>query len=277
LTAPNNQPSLDSSSYSSPGEQTNRQVADSNLGTRLAVFRGRPIGLITWLLLFIPGGLVIIFSYLYGTFLARNAYLEHGPALALIRAQYWFTGATILLILLITYFIYRLLTSLQRFEVCDRGILQRTRLLRKVIYRWGEFAGISSSATAITLWDKHIRTVPRGNLYLKNGKSINLTNRYQNIPHLVKIVKSKIYPLIWPILKSDFRSGRLVHFGRISLDNRDILISRSKIPWPSVYRIGVTAGFLVIELRDDSSHRVPISSLPNPELLLKIVDWGISP
>jgi hypothetical protein len=195
---------------------------------------------------------------------------------------------------LITYFIYRLLTSLQRFEVCDRGILQRTRLLRKATYRWGEFAGISSSATAITLWDKHIRTAPRGNLYLKNGKSINLTKRYQNIPYLVKIAKSKIYPLIWPILisdfrsgrlvhfgrislESDFRSGRLVHFGRISLDNRDILISRSKIPWSSVYRIGVTAGFLVIELRDDSSQRVPISSLPNPELLLKIVDWGSSP
>ena len=248
----------------------------SSLGTRIAVFHGRKIGFKTWLLFFIPGGVIIIFSYVYGTFLARNAYLEHGPALALIRAQYWYAMATILLILLIIYFIHRLLTSLQRFEVCDRGILQRTYFLRRIPYRWGEFSGISSSATAFTLWDKIIRTTPRGNLYLKNGKSINLTNRYKNIPRLVKIAKSKIYPILWPILKSDFRSGRLVNFGRISLDKRNILLSKSKIPWSSVHRIGVSAGFLVIELRDDSIHRVPVSSLPNPELLLKVVDWGIS-
>ncbi len=277
MTDSNKQPFIASSRSSSPGEKTNRRVLNSNLGTRLAVYRGRSIGLKTWILLFIPGGLVILFSYLYGTFLARNAYLEHGPALALIRGQYWFTGATILLILLIGYFIYRLLTSLLRLEVYDRGILQRTHLLRNVTYRWGEFAGISSSATAIKLGEKNIQTVPRGKLYLKNGKSINLTNRYQNIPQLVKIIKSKIYPLIWSVLKSDFRSGNLVHFGRISLDSTHVMISKSKIPWSSVYRVGAAAGFLVIELRDDSSHQTPISSLSNPELLLKIVDWGISP
>lgn len=277
MTDSNKQPSIDSSRSSSLDDTTNRRVINSNLGARLAVYKGRPIGFRTWILLFIPGGLIITFSYLYGTFLARNAYLEHGPALALIRGQYWFTGATILLILLVVYFIYRLLTSLLRLEVYDRGILQRTNLLRKVTYRWGEFAGISSSATAIMLGEKNIQTVPQGKLYLKNGKSINLTNRYQNIPHLVKIVKSKIYPLLWTILKSDFRSGRLLNFGRISLDNTHILISKSKIPWPSVYRVGASAGFLVIELRDDSSHQAPISSLSNPELLLKIVDWGISP
>jgi hypothetical protein len=277
LTDPYKESSIDSSSSSSPGEKTNRRVIKSSLGTRLAIYRGRPIGLITWILLFIPGGMVIIFSYLYGTFLARNAFLEHGPALALIRAQYWFVGATIMLILLVVYFIYRLLLSLQRLEVFDRGILQRNLLIRKAAFRWGEFAGISSSATAIKLGEKNIQTVPRGKLHLKNGKSINLTKRYQNLPQLVKLGKSKIYPLLWPILKSDFRSGRLIHFGRISLDNTHLLISKTKIPWSSVYRIEAKAGFLVIELRDDSSHQTPISSVSNPELLLKIVDWGISP
>lgn len=277
MTDPYKESSIASISSSSPGEKTNRRVINSNLGKRLTIYRGRPIGLITWILLFIPGGMVIIFSYLYGTFLARNAYLEHGPALALIRAQYWFVGATILLILLVVYFIYRLLLSLQRLEVFDRGILQRNLLLRKASFRWGEFAGISSSATAIKLGEKNIQTVPRGKLHLKNGKSINLTKRYQNIPQLVKLVKSKIYPLLWPILKSDFRSGKLIHFGRISLDNKHLLISKTKIPWSSVYRIEAKSGFLVIELRDDSSHQAPISSLSNPELLLKIVDWGISP
>ena len=273
----NTQPSIDSSRSSSPGERTNRRVISSNLGTRLAVYRGRPIGLITWILLFIPGGLIILFSYLYGTFLARNAYLEHGPALALIRAQYWFAGATILLVLLFVYFIFRLLFSLMRLEIYDRGILQRNLLMRKAAFRWGEFAGISSSATAIKLGEKNIQTIPRGNLHLKNGKSIRLTNHYQNIPQLIKIVKSKIYPILWPILKSDFRSGRLIHFGRISLDNTHLLISKSKISWSSVYQIEAKAGFMVIELRDDSSHQTPISSLSNPELLLKIVDWGFTP
>ena len=201
----------------------------------------------------------------------------HGPALALIRAQYWFAGATILLILLVVYFVYRLLISLLRLEVYDRGILQRNLLMRNASFRWGEFAGISSSATAINLGEKNLKTIPKGLLHLKNGKSINLTNRYQKIPRLVKIIKSKIYPLLWPNFKSDFRSGKLIDFGRISLNNTNILISKSKVSWSSVSRIGASAGFLVIELRDDSSHQTPISSLWNPELLLKIVEWGINP
>ena len=277
MTDSNKQLPIDTSSSSSPGEKTNRRVITSGLGTRLALYRGRSIGLLTWILLFIPGGIVIIFSYLYGTFLARNAYLEHGPALALIRAQYWFAGATILLILLVVYFVYRILISLLRLEVYDRGILQRNLLMRKAAFRWGEFAGISSSATAITLGEKNLQTVPKGLLHLKNGKSINLTNHYQKIPQLVKTIKSRIYPLLWSNFKSDFRSGRLINFGRISLNNTHILVSKSKVSWSSVSHIGASAGFLVIELRDDSSHQAPISSISNPELLLKIVEWGINP
>jgi hypothetical protein len=248
----------------------------TNLGNRLALFRGRPIGFITWLFLFIPGGLIIIVSYLYGTFLARNAYIEHGPALAIIRAQTWYVMATILLILLAIYFIFRLLTSLQFIEVHERGILRRTPFFTQVTYRWGEITGISSSATATTIGDKVIRTVPRGQLYLRNGKSIKLTHRYQNIPRLVKIVKSKIYPILWTKMKSNFRTGKPVHFDRVKLNNQHITVSKSKIPWSSVKWIGVADGFLVIELRDDSNRKVPISILPNPELLLRIIDWGIS-
>jgi len=277
LKAPNNLPSAHIAEVSPPGDQTSRQVENQNLGTRLGLFPGRPIGISTWFLIIIPGVLVTIFSYLYGTLLAGDAYQQHGPALALIRAQTWFTLATILLILLVTFTLYRLLISLQRIEVYKRGIKYRSFFLRRRTYRWSEFAGIASSAVTTTFFGKNIRTIPSGKLFLKKGRTIELTNRYQNIPNLIEVGKSKIYRQIWPSLKSDFRSGKTVHFGKITLNKNRLRMSNQQISWNSVNNIQIRSGFLVVALQDDSSLRKPIANIPNIELLLKIVDWGINP
>jgi hypothetical protein len=262
---------------SPPGDQVNHQVENKNFGSRLGLFPGKTIGLRTWFLIIVPGSLITIFSFFYGTLLAGDAYQQHGPALALIRAQSWFILATISLILLATFTIFRTLISLQRIEVFERGIKYRSFFLRRRTYRWSEFAGIASSAVTITFFGKNIRTTPSGKLFLKKGRIIELTNRYQNIPHLIELVKSKIYRQIWPILKSDFRSGKTVHFGKITLNKNHLRMSNQQISWNSVKNIQIRSGFLVVALQDDSSLRKPTANIPNIELLLKIVDWGINP
>jgi len=251
------------------------QVDKVKFGRQIATFRGRSIELRTWVLIIIPGCLLTLSSYLYGMLLAGNAYQQHGPALALIRARSWFMFATILLVILAAYILYRLLISSQRFEIFKNGIQYRSIFLRRHAYYWSELSGIASSATRITFFGKDIQTIPSGVIYLYTGKSIELTNRFQNIPRLVEIVKSIIYPLIWPTLKSTFRSGGTAQFGRLTLTREHIQIAKKSIPWESVYRLRAESGFLMVELRDDSDQQIPISDIPNLELLLQFVDWGI--
>ena len=251
------------------------QVNQANFGHQIATFRGPSIELRTWVLIIIPGFLLTSSSFIYGMLLAGDAYQQHGPALALIRGRSWFMFSTILLVILSAYILYRLLISSQRLEIFENGIQNRSFFLRRHVYYWSELSGIASSATKITFFGKDIRTVPSGVIYLYTGKSIELTNRFQNIPRLVEIVKSKTYPLIWPTLKSTFRFGSTAQFGILTLTREHLHIAKKSIPWESVSRLRVESGFLVVELRDNSEQQVPISDIPNLELLLQCVDWGI--
>lgn len=245
------------------------------IGPKIATFRGPSIELRTWVLIIIPGSLLTLFSFLYGMLLAGNAYQQHGPALAFIRGRSWFMFTTSLLVVLAAYILYRLLISSQRFEIFENGIQYRSFFLLGHAYYWSELSGIASSATRLTTFGTEIRTIPSGVIYLYTGKSIELTNRFQNLPRLVETVKSKIYPLIWPTLKSAYRSGGSAQFGRLTLTREHLLIAKKSFPWESVNGMRVESGFLVVELRDDPDQQVPISDIPNLELLLQFVDWGI--
>ena len=80
--------------------------------------------------------------------------------------------------------------------------------------------------------------------------------------------------MIWPQIQSSIRFGRAVSFGRITLDSNGLTISSRTIPWESIIRLHTDAGFLVVELRDNSFRKVPLIQIPNLELLLESVNWG---
>jgi hypothetical protein len=255
----------------------NRQGNHSTLGNKLATFRNRPIRLITWLLVIFPAGLFILFCFIYGILLAGNAFQQHGPALALMRGRGWFILGAILLLMFATYLFFRIMQSFQRLEVFSKGIRYRNYLLQTRIYQWSDLSGITSSATKTTLFGRDLRTIPGGRIYPKSGKPIDLTSRIQGVPKLIKIVKSKIYPLLWPEMKREFLHGGDIQFGRISLNKDYLLFAKKKIPWNSVDSLWVDSGSLVVDVREETNGRVPISQIINLELLLRVVDWGFQP
>jgi hypothetical protein len=248
--------------------------SSTDLGTHIATFRGRPIDAPTWVFVFLPGALVITAFFLYGAILAVTTFQQHGPALAIARSQAWILFAAILFLLLAAYLIYRVLISLQRIQVFESGLQQRSFFLRVRSFMWAELTGISSSATRLTILGKPISTTPAGKLFLSTGRSIDLSGSYQGIPRLIKIVKSKVYPLVWPEIKSEVRAGRAVNFGRITVRKEGMEVSKRAIPWESISRLHTEAGFLVVELHDNSSRKVPTINIPNLELLLETVHWG---
>jgi hypothetical protein len=222
----------------------------------------------------VPGSVLILFCFIYGMLLARDAFQLHGPALAVLRAQAWFVSGSALLIILITFILLRVILSFQRLEVFKRGFRFRNSFLQQRTYVWEELSGITSSATRSTIFGKNLRTIPGGRIYPKSGRPIDLSNRIEGVPKLIKIVKSNIYPLLWPGMKSGFLHGEYIQFGRISLSKDYLQISKKEIPWRSVDKLWVDSGYLVVEFRKDSKGRVPISNILNLELLLKVVDWG---
>ena len=190
-------------------------------------------------------------------------------------ARPWFLAAGILITLLLLYFLYRLAVSLRRIEIFERGMNYRDSLMRRRIYHWSDITGVTSSATEITFLNMQIRTEPSGIIYPKTGKPMQLTKRFKNVPQLVEKVKSMLYPQLWPLMKSNFLTGKVINLGRISLSNKLLFFSKKQIPWQSINRIKVESGDVLIELRDKNRYRIPASDVQNLDLFLRLVDWGI--
>ena len=160
-----------------PGSKSDRRVTNPPSGAQLATFRGRELKSRPWILVFIPGIITAIFSTIYGTIIARNAYLEYGPALAIMRAQPWFLLAAGLLIFLMPYFVFCLLVRLQKFVVYEEGFTIRNLFFHHQTYLWSEISGITATSNETTFLSKDLRTLPTGTIYLQSGKQIHLTNR----------------------------------------------------------------------------------------------------
>jgi hypothetical protein len=250
-------------------------VKDSDFGNLIVSYKGLGIGIRTWIFILIPTIIAIIFSLTYGTLIAWESYLNNGPASAMFLARPWFLAAGLLIILLLLYFLYRLAGSLRKIEIFERGMIYRNFPMRHRFYYWSDITGITSSATKITFLNMQIRSEPSGKIYPKTGRPIQLTKRFNNIPQLVEKVKSKLYPQLWPLMKSNFLSGRVINLGRISLSNKLIFFSKIQIPWESIYRIKVESGDVLIDLRDKSRYRIPVSDVQNLDLFIRLVDWGI--
>lgn len=246
------------------------------MGKLLSVYKGIGFGLRTWIFILLPISVAIILTLSFGTIIAWQNYLKYGPASALYQARPWYITATVLIFFLVPYFLYRLLYSLRRIYIFDEGIVYRNLILIRRRYHWLEIKGITSSARAITVYNKHIRTEPTGNVFPKTGKPIKLTNRFNNIPQIIQEIKSMLYPQIWPNMKSNYLSGKEIHFGQISISNKHLSISEKPLSWESIYRIRVETGDVLIELHDHNHIQVPVSEVLNLELFFQIVDWAIS-
>lgn len=240
-------------------------------GKVLARFRGQPIGAQTWIFILLPGFLGIAVIYLYGIYLAFTTYQVYGPALAVARSQALLLLATILLILLGAFFVYRMLISLQRATVFDNGLQMRSFFLHTRSFSWMDLCGISSSAVRLTIFGKAICTTPAARLFTNSGQSHDIPRGILGIPKLVELVKSRLNPLIWPGILADFKTGNPIRFGRITVDGEGMQISRKMLSWSSISRLHTEGGFLVVELRDKTTHKAATTDIPNLELLLNAV------
>ena len=226
--------------------------------------------------LFIPGALLVLAPLAYGLWRAYYGYTQFGPAAAEAWARPWFTLAAILLVPLVILAVYRAYMATRSVSVYPDGLRIRLSLFQNRQLLWDEIAGVSSVAIDERFLGLPIRVRHSAVLFPAGGKPIPLSSRLEKLSELVLTIKDQIYPRITPLLQERFAGGDWLQFGKIAIADRGMRLGRRKLSWNQVKAIRVRSGFLVIELTSGDRLRLAVSRVPNIEILLHLLDTGLS-
>ena len=251
-----------------------------SLGGLIRVFRHRPLGWIEAVSLILPGGLAVLTPLFYGFGRGRYAASYFGPVAADQWSQPWYILAGLAFVIFLLAVIYRLRRSRQYVAVYTGGL--RLSLAERGVLRWEQIAGISTDTISYHFLGISTQSHLRGVIYPNTGKPIHLSNAIQDLPELLTILKAKLYPRLLPNLQANLNSGQWLHFGRLAIQNRGIkllghmLKQDQTIPWSHVTHVDVNSGFLVVELSDRPQVKLPVSQIPNIELLIQLIQLGVN-
>lgn len=247
-----------------------------------------------WLLA-LTGVMFILIPVGQGTLRAYNGYSRYGPAAASSWSLPWFMVAGVA-------FLAWLLLMIQLVRRSQYGVLLYRNGLRfgavershkhaaTPLLPWEKVRGIAVELIAST---KDKPPIHKATLFLEDrkihlaearsdwGAMANLFGpaRIENLPELITRLKAHLYPRLFPSLRSSLLSGEELSFGPLAVHRQHILLktkSSDPIPWTKVRQVTIQSGYLVVELerspQSRSRMRVPVSKIPNLELLLKLIE-----
>jgi hypothetical protein len=265
-------------------------------GTHLVTFHGRPILWNTLLGLFLPACLAALAPCVYGYVRAIEVYTINGPSAALAASYPWFLLAAFALIPLLWLSIIHLRRSHFFISIYENGLWIRFAMHKPLWLTWQNIAGIAHGSIqdrwlAFTLHTYHYATI-----FPTMGKPIRIDDRLAELNIFIERVKELLNPHLLMAYQDDFKKDRWIHFGPISIHRRGYRISNQShrsnffdkvihkpysntemVPWNSVASLSVKNGYLIIVLKQGRSYRQAVLTIPNLDLLLQIIDWGINP
>jgi hypothetical protein len=252
----------------------------NSFGGQVALYRSRPLGWRDIFIIFIPGILGVLAPYGYALWLYSRTLQQHGPAAAEQWSQPWFRLAWMALAVFILLCILRLL-DLRRFAaVHTNGVRLRPGFLRTHSLLWRQISGVALSATQAVFFHQRGQTRLRAVIYPNQGKPIRLDERLENLAELTSRIKASLYPRLLPDMKASFQAGKWLYFGPLALQARILRLQHAEITWQQVEDIQVKNGYLAVTWREGPEParniRIPISKIPNLELLLQIIREGVN-
>lgn len=256
--------------------------AKKTLGPLIRVFHSRSLVWKDGLTLVLPGSVAVFAPLLYGLFRYRYAIGQFGPAAAEGWSRPWYILAVVAALIFLITAIIRIRTSRRYIAVHQNGL--RLSLGRKAYLMWEEMAGVSTQATRDHFLGFSLNPHMQGVIYPNAGKPIQLTSAIQELPELLTLLKAKLYPRLLPNLQTNLHNGQWLHFGPLAIQHKGIKFIRNNttrssppIPWSHVTSVNVDSGFLVVELSDQPRLKLPVSKIPNIELLLQLIQLGVNP
>lgn len=213
-----------------------------------------------------------IFHYYYG-------YTKYGPVAAQAWSRPWYLLALLSLAAFIVLVFIRLRWAFSYIALHRDGL--HITYARPSLWRWANLAGIAVSAIRPQWPATSSETRYKGVLIPATGRPIQLPGSIPNLPLLLTQIKAHLYPRLAKELLSNFAAGQWLYFGEVSVQTQAIRLGNGRsgaatIPWTEIELITVQSGYLVIELKNGSPHRFPVARIPNIEILLQIVQSGVS-
>lgn len=233
------------------------------------------------LTLILPGGLAVLLPLFYGYGRARYGAEHFGVVAAEHWSRPWYILASIACGVFLLVAIIRIRDSRKSIAVHTGGL--RLNLAKKQSLLWEQIAGVSTESVRYEFLGIILEPRIRGVIYPNTGKPIRLTNAIQELPELLSVLKAKLYPRLYPDLQANLKSGQWLHFGPLAIQskgikhlNRGLLKQDQSIPWSQVKHVDVNSGFLVVELSDQPRLKLPVSQIPNIELLIQLIQLGVN-
>jgi hypothetical protein len=136
---------------------------------------------------------------------------------------------------------------------------------------WSDISKITTFSNRKTFLSLTIQNKFSITVSSTNKKSFYLDQKIHNITELTKEIKNNTYHRLFPLLQREFKHGRQLNFGPISINKIWISINNKRIAWRDVSRVEVKSGFMIIDTEDEKSLSVNASQIPNIELLFLLM------
>ena len=241
----------------------------------VATYRDRPLRWKDLVTLFLPGSVAPLLPLMIGYWRENYALDHYGPVAAQAWSLPWYRLSIIAMIPLVWLALRRVRRSHQVIKVFKKGIIIQSTGKRHWKFLWSQLGGISSSVI-----NYRFLGIPMGNKHLVKvhpveGKPIPLNSNIQGLDELCARVKAKIYPRLLRKYRLEFPEGKTLTFGPIALNNQQITINQSTIPWQQINRLDPAGGFLRLEYKENRSKKIAIQDIPNVEIMLQIIQEGV--
>lgn len=242
------------------------------LGPLLTKSQGRPLRWRDLFLVFLPGTLGVLAPLGYGFYRAIYAYSRFGPSAAVAWSRPWYLLASFSSLVLLWLALHRLYHAHRFIAIHKYGIHIRLSPFRDHKLRWSQISGIAADARYEHFLGIPLRTIHQAVIYPALGNPIRLDNRLADVSSIQRIVEANIYPRLSPQMQQDFQDGKPVCFGDLVVNLNGFEMNRSIIPWDQISHLSVDRGFLVVKSHQFEPVRIPVSKIPNLDLLFQLIE-----
>lgn len=220
------------------------------------------------------GVIIVLVPLFYGLYRYYYGYTHYGPVAASFWSQSWYLTALLGLVVFGAFTLNVIKKSRHRIAVHQYGICLKTG--RSMIIAWERIQGVSFIRIQPNLLNLFFKPRTQAHLFLDDGKIVRLDQNFEGFNDLLTRIKSTLYPKLLDNLKSSYNSGEWVNFGSLAIQQNSLRINNREILWSDIDRLYVKSGYLVVELANRKQIQAPVINIPNLELLLKIVQAGVS-
>lgn len=226
-------------------------------------------------MVFLPLSLVALIPVGIGLWRTLYGYSNYGPAAAAAWGRNWFICSGIFTIILLLYTLRRLTRAHTWLEVYTWGLYLHYPPGRKRMLKWEDITGI----TSYSITKRFLRVIRRTKHYLilhsLRYSPLLCHPDFERREGLKKTIKKQVYKRLKPLLENEFKSGKIITFGEISIDKGAVNHKKQDIPWEYIEGITVEKGIFNLNLTTQKNIELPIRKIQNLEILIHLIKTEI--